>query len=788
MTFCMGSALQAASITFTVDPTQNNSSISPLSYGSNQDIGVTQIPLYRQGGNRMTGYNWENNASNAGMDYGPNHEDWYLLSTMNPAPPQNGNQLPATVVCQFINNNNAVNASSLITVQMAGYVSADGNCNCVVSVTGAADSAGTYWKQVVNINALYPPYPGAPVTTDDFVYMNEFLHYLFSKVGTASTTGAKYYCLDNEPGIWQSTHPLIHPNAVGCAEVANKGISMATLITSMDPAAQVLGPVCYGWGEYTNNSNAPDDGILATYDNGNYIPYLNYYLAQMKTASQTTGRRLLNYLDLHWYPEAQGNGVRITNDDVTQPVAIARMQAPRSLWDPTYTETSWIAQSSLPNTPITLIPRLQAAVSQYYPGTKLSFSEYQYGSGEDISGGVAQADALGILGKYGVFATRWDDGTSDTYVKAAYYLYLNYDGSNSKFGDTSILSTTSSVTETSIYAAKDNSHPNRINVILLNKDYTSNNQASVTLNNLSGGQQISGMRVFRFDSTTYNLYTPGTAPTTTTNTFTDTLPYRSATLYEITLSTSFPTFTPTVTQTPTITPTFTKTATSTPSSTPTGTPTPTFTSALTSTYTPTTTFSLTPTTTGTPTNSPTITDTPTINLTPSATFTVTYTPTWTGTFTWTGTPSFTATPTLTPSPTFTRTTTWTPSFTNTATFTNTSTTTSSATLTPTVTSTAALNAQGPISTPVPFPNPDRGNLPVTVAFVLQNQTPNLDVKMFTTAFRKVWHTQMTNVAAGYTRIPLPLNVPGGINLANGIYYIVVSDGKNRGLGKLMLIH
>ncbi|HET9868875.1 MAG TPA: glycoside hydrolase family 44 protein, partial [bacterium] len=349
--------------------------------------------------------------------------------------------------------------------------------------------------------------------------------------------------LDNEPALWSSTHPMIHPSQPTCAEVLDKGVSLAAVITSMDPNAQVLGPVCYGWAEYVNNQSAPDGSLLTPYNNGNGIQYLNYYLAGMKTASTSAGRRLLDFLDLHWYPEATGGGVRITNDDTSQAVAVARMQAPRSLWDPTYVETSWIT-SSLGNKPITLIPRLQAAVSQYYPGTKLSFSEYEYGSGEDVSGGVAEADALGILGKYGVYATRWDDGTNDNYVKAAYRMYLDYDGTGDKFGTTSISAATSSVSLTSAYAATDSSHPERLNVILLNKDYSNPNTASVTLSHLTGGEQILSIRAFRFDSTSYSLYTPASPPAFTANTFTDTLPFRSATLYEITLNLATATPTP----------------------------------------------------------------------------------------------------------------------------------------------------------------------------------------------------------------------------------------------------
>lgn len=61
--------LEAASLSFTIDPTQNNSPIPPQAFGSNFDLSVPQIPLYRQGGNRMSAYNWETNWSNAGSDY-----------------------------------------------------------------------------------------------------------------------------------------------------------------------------------------------------------------------------------------------------------------------------------------------------------------------------------------------------------------------------------------------------------------------------------------------------------------------------------------------------------------------------------------------------------------------------------------------------------------------------------------------------------------------------------------------------------------------------------------------
>src|SRR5204862_1549709 len=129
--------------------------------------------------------------------------------------------------------------------------------------------------------------------------------------------------------------------------------------------------------------------------------FINWYLDQAKSANTSGGKRLIDYLDLHWYPEAQGGGTRITNNDNTGPVVQAREQAPRSLWDSTYTETSWITQY-VTNGPIDLLHWEKAKIDAHYPGTRMSFSEWDYGGGNDISGAIAVADVLGIYGREGV--------------------------------------------------------------------------------------------------------------------------------------------------------------------------------------------------------------------------------------------------------------------------------------------------------------------------------------------------------------------------------------------------
>ncbi len=586
-TFLVGSSLWAATITCTINAGSAGTTIPPGTYGSDTILAGVTNPLYRQGGNRMTAYNWENNASNSGQDYCGvvggvtvcNHEDNYMF----PPGVTYANDQPATTLISFILGNNAVTAASLVTLQMAGYVSANPTCNCFVTITGAADTSNTYWDAVSFSGG---PTTGAPATSGSPVYMNSEMAYLLSTVGGADSGGAQFYDLDNEPALWNDTHPLVHPNQATCTEVAGKGVSLSTVITSIDPNAQILGPVCYGWSEYVNNQSAPDDDptLNAYTGNPNQVAYLDYYLATMNSASNAAGRRLLHYMDLHWYPAATtalSDPNYITTDDTSYGMSVARMQAPRSLWDPAYTEISWITADSI-HGPVTLIPRLQSAVSQYYPGTGLSFSEYQYGSGEDISGGVAHADALGIFGQNGALACWWPDtlnSGTDTYVEAAFNLYLNYDGQGSKFGNLSIPASSSSVSLMSVYAARSTVSPYMIWVVAINRDYPSPGNAVTdtgifNISNLAGEQTIASIRAFRFDA---NLSSPTSiaAPAFTANTFTDSaIPGRSGTLYEITLYqfTPTPTFsptpctdgaghtctftpTPTVTNTPTVTPT-----------------------------------------------------------------------------------------------------------------------------------------------------------------------------------------------------------------------------------------
>lgn len=435
-----------------IRPDEERSPVSPLIYGSNQDYSGLSWTIRRYGGNRTTGYNWENNYSSAGSDWQQSSDDWLVSNDHIP----NG-RIPGVVLTTFHDRSLAMGAASIVTLQMAGYVAADAKG----TVTQAETAPSPRWVRVVPKKA--GPLLTTPDTTDGVVCMDELVNLFVQKYGNAtSSRGVRWYSLDNEPALWPSTHPRIHPQKTGAKELVDRSVALASAVKAVDPGAGIVGPVLYGMGAYLTFQDAPDWTTVK----GSYRWFIDWYLSQMKQAETTGGRRLLDALDVHWYPEALGDH-RIVDDAVnTTKDDEARMQAPRTLWDSTYRENSWIAQWSSQYLP--LLPTLKTSIDRYYPGTKLAITEYDYGAGDRISGGLAQADVLGAFGRYGVdVATLWGIQQSDAYAAAAFRLYRDYDGRGGQYGTTSVRANTADVANTSVWAATDDA--GALHVILINK-------------------------------------------------------------------------------------------------------------------------------------------------------------------------------------------------------------------------------------------------------------------------------------------------------------------------------
>jgi mannan endo-1,4-beta-mannosidase len=457
-------------VNFTVTVLDSLHPISPYIYGTNQLLqGGENWMARRQGGNRMTGYNWENNASNAGSDYNQSSDDY--LVDVSGIKPDSAN-VPGIVTTTFHNQSIQLGTYSLVTLQMAGYVARDKNGAVGLSETAPSPR----WRRVQF--AKGSPLSLQPDTSDASVSMDEYVNFLVSKFGQANTaTGIEGYSLDNEPALWPSTHPRIHPLPTTCKEIVQKAISLSQIVKNIDPYAEIFGPALYGFAAYTNFQSAPDWDSVSS--GKTYSWFIDYYLDNMKIADQAAGKRLLNVLDLHWYPEAIGDH-RITDADATTTTdKLARVQAPRTLWDKSYVENSWIGQ--FPQGHLPLIPKLMQSINKYYPGTKLSFSEFTYGGEDDISGGIAASDVLGIFAKYNVyFAAFWELGSPSAYVSAAYRMYRNYDGNSSAFGNSYIPCETSDSVNSSIYASLTTGK-NEIHLIVINKSFTQSVTGNFTI-------------------------------------------------------------------------------------------------------------------------------------------------------------------------------------------------------------------------------------------------------------------------------------------------------------------
>jgi mannan endo-1,4-beta-mannosidase len=460
--------------------------ISPYVYGINAqpdaELGVT---VKRSGGNRQTGYNWEIDASNAGRDYMHVSDRW-ACQVLGFADCDR----PAAQYVDFARANRATGIDSVVVIPLVDHVVADADGTVKVAETAPSPR----WKRSI---AKKPgPFAPLPDLHDDAVYQDECVHFLVHTLGKASAGGVKFYALDNEPALWPSTHPRIHPAKTRYDEIVARTEAMADAITSVDPSAVVIGGTMFGWSEYMSLSEAPD----AKDHDARYGTYVDYFLAAMKGLEAKHRRRLVHALDVHWYPEALGSK-RITSQDISPKTVAARVQAPRSLWDPSYTEKSWIAAQW--GKPIRLIPWLLERIDKRYPGTKLVINEYDYGAGDHISGGLAQVDVLGVFGREGLFmANYWGPGAGyeklPPYVDAAFRLYRNYDGRHSQYGDTAVAARTADPSKASIFAAKNSQHPGRLTVIVINKEQHTSFNARIH----TGGSGCTKAQVFAMDGST----------------------------------------------------------------------------------------------------------------------------------------------------------------------------------------------------------------------------------------------------------------------------------------------
>ena len=509
-----------------VNVTADQHSISPYIYGMNfasEAIAADlRLPVRRWGGNSTTRYNWQIDVHNTGSD-------WFFENI--PEDNIHPELLPdGSAADRFIDQNRRTNSQTLMTVPLIGWTpkarreNHPYDCGFKVSKYGSQDSVDVWDTNCGNgeHNSILltgnDPLDTSVAAPPAFV--SSWVNHLTAKYGTAANGGVMFYNLDNEPMLWNSTHRDVHPNPTTYNEIRDSTWAYAAAVKSADSTAKTLGPVVWGWCAYFYSAvdRCSPGADRAAHGNIDFIPW---YLQQMHVYEQAHAVRILDYLDVHIYPQVDGV---YSDSQGSASVQAARLRSTRQLWDTTYVHEGWIGQ------PVYLIPRMKEWVASDYPGTKLAITEYNWGALGYMNGALAQADLLGIFGREGLdLATLW--GTPNDFNAPgifAFRMYRNYDGEGRAYGDISVQSTSADQEKLAIYAAK-HSQSGSLTLMIINKT----GQTIISDVSLTGFQPTTTAQVYRYSSANLNAIIHEADQAVTSSGFTASFPASSITLVVI---------------------------------------------------------------------------------------------------------------------------------------------------------------------------------------------------------------------------------------------------------------
>jgi uncharacterized repeat protein (TIGR02543 family) len=524
-------ALQPGPV-LSVDVSAGVHPISPYIYGMNfasEAMAATlRLPVRRWGGNATTRYNWQANLHNSGRD-------WYFENV-----PDGPAVIDGSVSDLFVEQDRRTGTKTLMTVPIMGWTARSDSsrshpyaCGYKVSLYSPQQSVDSWDTNCGNgVSASGAMITGnSPSDTSSVIdpsFVSGWLAHLTGKYGTATNGGVAYYNLDNEPMLWNSSHRDVHPEPTTYDELRDRTVQYGAAVKSMDSSAKTLGPALWGWCAYFYS--ALDGCARGTdYQTHNSTPFVPWYLQQMKLYEQQQGVRILDYLDLHYYPQANGVALASAGSAATQAM---RLRSTRSLWDPTYLDESWI------NDTVRLIPRMHDWTNANYPGTGVAISEYNWGGMESINGALAQADILGIFGREGVeLATLWAPPTTNQPGEFAFRIYRNYDGVGHGFGDTSIQAVSNNQDTLAVYAATRSSD-NALTLVVINKSAVN----LVSTVGISGFSPQTTASAFRYSSADLSSIQQLADQEITPQGFSSTFPAFSITLFTIPVSTCLVTF------------------------------------------------------------------------------------------------------------------------------------------------------------------------------------------------------------------------------------------------------
>ena len=394
--------------------------ISPLVYGMAAAPGpvlrTLRVPLNRWGGNTASRYNWQlANAWNTGSD-------WFFMNVAIEADAWQG----------FLRRTRDAGATAILTLPLVGYVARDTH-----SHSFSVERYGPQQKHapgrpdagngvLPDGRPLYGNDPGDANRRADPEFVAAWLRSVKRLFPDLATDGRLIVALGNEPMLWNKTHRDVHPEPVTYDEYLARFIAMARMVRRELPGVKLAGPELWGWPALFESARDRDEGRGLDRKAHGKTPFLPWFLERLKAHEETHGECLLDIVTVHYYPQAEG----VHSEQATPGHQLRRIAATRSLFDPSYKDPSWIDRR------IRLVPRLREWIADAYPGRMLGITEYNWGAENDISGAIALADALGIMGQQQVdLACYWTTPPEASPASRAYALYRNADGRGAAFGN-----------------------------------------------------------------------------------------------------------------------------------------------------------------------------------------------------------------------------------------------------------------------------------------------------------------------------------------------------------------
>jgi len=299
---CASQAAAQTAVRISVDVTQDRVAVSPNIYGRNnclsdspsQPLSAAQWQLYRDaglricrenGGNNATKYNWQLKLSS--------HPDWYNNVYAHDW------DYAATSLQENLPGVQGIWAFQLIGKAASNTSNnfSDWNYNKSQWWEGVAQNlAGGGTANATGTKAKVEGNPALYLQDWSFAQSTALLDHWISKSGLGlKREHLRYWSMDNEPEIWNSTHDDVMPVQLSAEDFVQRYVAAAKLARAKYPEIRLMGPVPANEWQWFNWASSISV-------NGKKYCWLEYFIKRIGEEQASSGVRLLDVLDLHFYP------------------------------------------------------------------------------------------------------------------------------------------------------------------------------------------------------------------------------------------------------------------------------------------------------------------------------------------------------------------------------------------------------------------------------------------------------------------------------------------------------